>query len=64
MCEYILDSTHETYNVSENEYIKKCNEAIINNKSNNAKRFNEIIERFEIPNIWSKKFNIYISLVY
>ena len=51
MCEYILDSTHETYNVSENEYIKKCNEAIINNKSNNAKRFNEIIERFEIPNI-------------
>ena len=45
MCEYILDSTHETYNVSENEYIKKCNEAIINNKSNNAKRFNEIIER-------------------
>ena len=50
MCEYILDSTHETYNVSENEYIKKCNEAIINNKSNNAKRFNEIIDRFEIYN--------------
>ena len=50
MCKKILDSTFKEYNVSENDYIKKCNEAIINNKSNNAKRFNEIIDRFEIYN--------------
>ena len=31
--------------------IKKCNEAIANNKNNNDQRFNEIIDRFEISNI-------------
>ena len=51
MCENILKSTYKTFNISENEYIKKCNEAIANNKNNNDQRFNEIIDRFEISNI-------------
>ena len=51
MCRNILDSTYKNYHLSESEYIKKCNEAIVNNKNNDDKRFNEIIDRFEIINI-------------
>ena len=51
MCLQILDSTYKDYNVSEYEYIQKCNEAIINSNSNSVQRFNEIIDRFEISNI-------------
>ena len=51
MCRTILDSTYKNFHISESEYIKKCNEAIINNKNNDDKRFNEIIGRFEITNI-------------
>ena len=50
MCDEILNSTYDSYGISENEYIKRCNDAITNNKSNNAQRFNEIIDRFEIYN--------------
>ena len=50
MCKNILDSTYKNFNISESDYIKKCNEAIINNKINSDKRFNEIIDRFEITN--------------
>ena len=48
MCNNILESTYKNFNISESEYIKKCNEAIINNKNNDDKRFNEIIGRFDI----------------
>ena len=51
MCRTILDSTYKNFHISESEFIKKCNEAIINNKNNDDKRFNEIIGRFEITNI-------------
>ena len=51
MCKNILDSTYKNFHITESEYIKKCNEAINNNKNNNDKRFNEIINRFEIINI-------------
>ena len=50
MCKNILESTYKNFNISESEYIKKCNEAINNNKNNNDKRFNEIIDRFQITN--------------
>ena len=50
MCKNILNSTYKNFHISESEYIKKCNEAIINNKINSDKRFNEIIDRFEITN--------------
>ena len=50
MCKNILESTYKNFNISESEYIKKCNEAINNNKINNDKRFNEIIDRFQITN--------------
>ena len=33
MCKTILDSTYKNFHISESEYIKKCNEAIINNKN-------------------------------
>ena len=45
-----LESTYKNFNISESEYIKKCNEAINNNKNNSDKRFNEIIDRFQITN--------------
>ena len=48
MCNNILESDYKNFNISETEYIKKCNEAIVNNKNNDDKRFNEIIGRFEI----------------
>ena len=51
MCKNILDSTYKNFHISENEYIKKCNEAIAGNNKNDDKRFNEIIDRFEITNI-------------
>ena len=51
MCKNILESTYKNFHISESEYIKKCNEAIANNKNNSDKRFNEIIDRFEIINI-------------
>ena len=50
MCKNILESTYKNFNISESEYIKKCNEAINNNKNNSDKRFNEIIDRFQITN--------------
>ena len=50
MCKNILNCTYQNFHISESEYIKKCNEAIINNKNNDDKRFNEIIDRFEITN--------------
>ena len=50
MCRNILDSNHKNFNISESEYLKKCNEAIINKQNNDDKRFNEIIGRFEITN--------------
>ena len=50
MCKNILDSTYKDFHISEEEYIKKCNEAINNNKKKEEKRFQEIIGRFEITN--------------
>ena len=46
VCKSILQSTYKDYNVSEEEYIKKCN-AIVNNQNIDDKRFNEIINRCE-----------------
>ena len=46
MCKSILESTYKDYNISESEFIKKCNE-IVSNKENNEKRFDEIITRFQ-----------------
>ena len=48
MCKNIMESTYKNYNISEEEYIKKCNECINDAKNNNDKRFNEIIERLEV----------------
>ena len=45
MCKSILESNYKNYNISESEYIKKCNEAININKNNSQKRLDEIIER-------------------
>ena len=50
MCKNILDSTYKDFHISEEEYIKKCNEAINNSKNKEEKRFQEIIGRFEITN--------------
>ena len=48
MCKSILESTYKNYNISESEYIKKCNEAININKNNSEKRLDEIIKRTSI----------------
>ena len=48
MCKSILESNYKNYNISESEYIKKCNEAININKNNSQKRLDEIIERTTI----------------
>ena len=50
MCKNILESTYKDFHISEEEYIKKCNEAINNSKNKEEKRFQEIIGRFEITN--------------
>ena len=46
MCKTILESTYKDYNLSESEFIQKCNE-IVDKTGNNDKRFNEIINRFK-----------------
>ena len=46
MCKTILESTYKDYNISESEFIQKCNE-IVDKTGNNDKRFNEIINRFK-----------------
>ena len=45
MSKSILESTYKDYNISESEYIQKCNE-VVDNAGNNDKRFTEIIDRF------------------
>ena len=47
VCQFILNSTYKDYNVTEEEYIKNCNEIVDNTNNNNDKRFNEIINRCE-----------------
>jgi hypothetical protein len=47
MCKNILESTYKDYNVSESEFIKKCNHTLSANKQTDEKRFQEIIGRFE-----------------
>lgn len=47
MCKNILESTYKDYNVSESEFIKKCNHTLSTNKTDDSKRFQEIIDRFE-----------------
>ena len=47
MCKNILESTYKDYNVSQSEYIKKCNFTLSANKITDEKRFKEIIGRFE-----------------
>ena len=47
MCQNILDSTYKDYNVSQSEYIKKCNYILSSKKTTDDKRFNEIMDRFE-----------------
>ena len=47
MCKNILESTYKDYNVSESEFIKKCNHTLSANKQIDEKRFQEIIGRFE-----------------
>ena len=47
MCKNILESTYKDYNVSESEFIKKCNLTLSTDKTTDSKRFKEIIDRFE-----------------